>query len=76
MPLDFNTTKDFRDKMLNRTLNPVYGLSPSPKTFTSSNYIVKNLSDSPNLLLPDVDDDRSNDLLTPKKFNIFKQKEF
>ena len=76
MPLDFNTTKDFRDKMLNRTLNPVYGLSPSPKTFTSSNYIVKNLSDSPNLLLPDVDDDRSNDLLTPKKFNIFKPKEY
>ena len=76
MPLDFNTTKDFRDKMLKRTLDPVYGSSPSPKTFTSSNYSVRNLGDSPNLLLPDVDDDRANDLLTPKKFNVFKPAEY
>ena len=76
MPLDFNTTKDFRDRMLKRTLDPVYGLSPSPKTFTSSNYSVRNLGDSPNLLLPDVDDDRANDLSTPKKFNIFKPNEY
>jgi hypothetical protein len=46
MPLDFNTTKDFRDKMLKRTLDPVYGRSPSPKTFTSTNYSVQNLGDS------------------------------
>ena len=32
--LDFDTTKEFRDKMLNRTLDPVYKKSPSPKTFT------------------------------------------
>ena len=76
MPLDFNATKDFRDKMLNRTLDPVYGRSPSPKTFTSSNYGVQNLSDSQNLLLPNVDDNRSNDLLTPQKFNIFKPNEY
>jgi hypothetical protein len=74
--LDFDTTKDFRDKMLNRTLNPVYGKSPSPKTFTSSNYTVQSLGDSPNLLLPQVDDSRTKDLSLPQKFNIFKPTEF
>ena len=76
MPLDFNTTKDFRDNLLKRTLNPVYGRSPSPKTFTSTNYSVQSLSDSSNLLLPNVDGNRSNDLLTPQKSNIFKPNEY
>jgi hypothetical protein len=76
MPLDFNTTKSFRDRLLNRTLDPVYGRSPSPKTFTSSNYIVQNLTDSPNLLLPDVDDNRTNDLSIPQKLNVFKPNEY
>jgi len=74
--LDFDATKDFRDKMLNRTLNPVYGKSPSPKTFTSSNYTVQSLGDSPNLLLPQVDASRTKDLSLPQKFNIFKPTEF
>ena len=76
MPLDFNTTKNFRDRLLNRTLDPVYGRSPSPKTFTSSNYTVQNLSDTPNLLLPNVDDSRVNDLLIPQKLNTFKPNEY
>ena len=76
MPLDFNTTKDFRDKMLKRTLDPVYGRSPSPKTFTSTNYSVQNLRDIENILLPDVDDSRSRDLLIPQKSNIFKPAEY
>ena len=76
MPLDFNTTKDFRDRLLNRTLDPVYGRSPSPKTFTNSNYSIQNLGDSPNLLLPNVDENRSNDLLVPQKSNIFKPNEY
>ena len=76
MPLDFNTTKDFRDRLLNRTLDPVYGRSPSPKTFTSSNYSIQNLSDSPNILQPNVDENRKNDLSTPQKFNIFKPNEY
>jgi hypothetical protein len=76
MPLDFNTTKYFRDKLLKRTLDPVYGRSPSPKTFTSSNYSVQNLSESSNLLLPDVDDNRVNDLSIPQKLNIFKPNEY
>jgi outer membrane protein OmpA-like peptidoglycan-associated protein len=74
--LDFDATKDFRDKMLNRTLNPVYGKSPSPKTFTSSNYSIQTLGDSPNLLLPQVDGNRSNDLLIPQKSNVFKPNEY
>lgn len=76
MPLDFNTTKDFRDKMLKRTLDPVYGRSPSPKTFTSTNYSVQNLRDIENILLPDVDDSRSKDLSIPQKSNIFKPAEY
>ena len=74
--LDFDTTKDFRDKMLNRTLNPVYGKSPSPKTFTSKNYSVQSLGDSPNLLLPQVDGNRPNDLLVAQKSNVFKPNEY
>ena len=74
--LDFDATKDFRDKMLNRTLDPVYGKSPSPKTFTSKNYSVQSLGDSPNLLLPQVDGNRSNDLLIPQKSNVFKPNEY
>ena len=74
--LDFDATKDFRDAMLSRTLNPVYGKSPSPKTFTSSNYTVQSLGDSQNLLLPQVDGNRKNDLSLPQKFNIFKPTEF
>jgi len=74
--LDFDTTKDFRDNLLKRTLNPVYGKSPSPKTFTSSNYSIQTLGDSSNLLLPQVDGNRVNDLLLPQKSNIFKPNEY
>ena len=74
--LSFDATKDIRDRMLSRTLDPVYGKSPSPKTFKSDNYSVQTLGDSPNLLLPEVDSDRSNNLLIPQKSNIFKPTEY
>jgi len=74
--LDFDTTKDFRDNLLKRTLNPVYGKSPSPKTFTSSDYSIQTLGDSSNLLLPQVDGNRKNDLSLPQKSNIFKPNEY
>ena len=74
--LDFDTTKNFRDELLKRTLDPVYGTEPSPKTFTKTNYSVQSLSDSPNLLQPQVDANRPNDLLTPQKYNIFKPTEY
>jgi hypothetical protein len=74
--LSFDATKEIRDRMLSRTLNPVYGKSPSPKTFKSDDYSVQTLSDSPNLLLPQVDTNRSNDLLTAQRSNIFKPNEY
>ena len=37
MPLDFNTTKQFRDFVLSRTLQVPNG----PQTFTQQNYIVQ-----------------------------------
>ena len=74
--LDFNSTKKLRDDLLKRTLDPVYGKSPSPKTFTSSNYSEQKLSDSPNILQPQLDANRKNDLLTPQKYNIFKPSEY
>jgi hypothetical protein len=74
--LDFDTTKEFRDKMLKRTLDPVYKRSPSPKTFTSSTYSVQNLSDSQNIDLPNVDSSRKEDLVNIQKTNIFKPNEY
>ena len=74
--LDFDTTKVFRDKLLIRTLDPIYGNSPSPKTFKSDDYSIQNLSDTSNLLLPQVDGNRTNDLLIPKTSNIFKPTEY
>jgi hypothetical protein len=68
--LDFDTTKEFRDKMLSRTLDPIYKKSPSPKTFTSSTYSVQQLGDSQNLNLPNVDANRKEDLVNIKKSNI------
>jgi len=74
--LDFDTTKVFRDKLLSRTLDPIYGKSPSPKTFKSRDYSIQNLSDTSNVLLPQVDGNRTNDLLVPKTSNIFKPTEY
>ena len=74
--LSFDATKDIRDGMLKKTLDPVYGRSPSPKTFKSDDYSVQTLSDSPNLLLPQVDTNRSNDLLTAQRSNVFKPTEY
>ena len=74
--LDFDSTKKLRDKMLAKTLDPVYGKSPSPKTFTKQNYIVENLNEFPNILQPEVDTNRSKDLATVSTSNIFKPKEY
>ena len=48
--LDFNSTKGFRDMMIARTLNRPNG----PQTFTSSNYVLQNLSNFPNIDPGDV----------------------
>jgi hypothetical protein len=57
-------------------LDPVYGKSPSPKTFTKQNYIVQNQNEFSNILLPDVDTNRPKDLGDISRSNIFKPKEY
>jgi len=74
--LDFDSTKRIRDKMLAKTLDPVYGRSPSPKTFTKQNYIVQNQNEFSNILLPDVDTNRPKDLGDISRSNIFKPKQY
>ena len=70
--LDFNTTKQFRNHILGKTLQKPNG----PQTFTNSSYIEQNLSDIPNLLQGQVDTNRSNDLTIPKNSNIYKPEEY
>lgn len=68
MPLDFNTTKRFRDFVLSKTLQVPNG----PQTFTAANYTVNNLNEFPNIDPGAVDTNRSNDLLKSQNANIFK----
>ncbi len=74
--LDFDATKRFRDEILKRTLDPVYGNNPSPKTFTDSTYSVNTLNDVSNVNQPDVDSNRVSDLTTIKTKNIYKPEEY
>jgi hypothetical protein len=68
MPLDFNTTKRFRDFVLSKTLQVPNG----PQTFNENNYAVKNLNDFPNVDPGAVDTNRDNDLLKSQNANVFK----
>ena len=70
--LDFNTTKQFRDHILGKTLQQPNG----PQTFTNGSYPEQNLSDTPNLLQGQVDTNRSNDLTLPKNSNIYKPDDY
>ena len=74
--LDFDATKRFRDEILKRTLDPVYGNNPSPKTFTDSSYSINTLNDVSNVNQPDVDSNRVSDLTTIKTKNIYKPEEY
>lgn len=66
--LDFDSTKRFRDVILSKTLSVPNG----PQTFNSTNYTVSNLRTLPDIDSGAVDDNRSQDLLTPQTTNIFK----
>ena len=68
MPLDFNTTKRFRDFVLSKTLQVPNG----PQTFTENDYTVKNLNELPNIDPGAVDTNRTTDLLRSQNANIFK----
>jgi hypothetical protein len=70
--LDFNTTKNFRDALIVRTLQQPNG----PQTFNANNYTVQNLSDFANVDPGAVDTNRANDLLQIQTRNIFKPLEF
>ena len=70
--LDFNSTKTFRDFILGKTLQPPNG----PRSFTSSNYVLKNLSDLSNVNPGAVDTNRTRDLTAAKTSNIFKPNEY
>jgi len=74
--LDFDSTKRLRDELLKRTLDPVYGKDISPKTFNSSTYSVQNLSNYSNVLLPNVDSTRENDLKSISTSNTYKPNTF
>lgn len=50
MPLDFTSTKNFRDFVLGRTIKRPNG----PQTFTASNYVIQGTGDSPNVDLGGV----------------------
>jgi hypothetical protein len=66
--LDFNSTKNFRDKILGRTLQQPNG----PQTFSSTGYIEQNLSDIPNISLGNVDTNREADLKVIQVSNLYK----
>ena len=66
--LDFDSTKNFRDKILGKTLNRPNG----PQTFTKADYGVQNVSDIVNKDLDNVDTNRGKDLLIPQNSNTFK----
>ena len=68
MPLDFNTTKKFRDVVLGKTLQVPNG----PQTFTQNNYEYKTQNDFANVDQDAVDTNRAKDLLKPQNSNIFK----
>jgi hypothetical protein len=70
--LDFDSTKRFRDFILGKTLNKPNG----PQNFTQSSYTVQTLSELSNTDLPDVDYNRSSDLLQPQNSNVFKPFEY
>ncbi len=74
--LDFNATKRFRDEILKRTLDPVYGNDPSPKTFTDTSYSVRSLNEVSNIKQSEVDSNRVSDLTTISTKNTFKPEEY
>jgi hypothetical protein len=70
--LDFNSTKNFRDKILGRTLQQPNG----PQTFSDTSYIEHDLSDIPNVQLGNVDTNRPMDLINIQSINLYKPESF
>jgi hypothetical protein len=70
--LDFDSTKRFRDFILGKTLNQPNG----PQTYTSGNYSIQNLSDTSNIELGSVDDNRQTQLTQVSNGNVYKPLEY
>lgn len=70
--LDFNSTKEFRDFILSKTLQ----VDGGPQEFTESSYIVQETNTFANKDLPEVDANRVEDLKTPQTKNIYKPEEY
>jgi hypothetical protein len=70
--LDFDSTKRFRDFILGKTLNQPNG----PQTYTSGNYSIQNLSDTANIELGSVDDNRQTQLTQVSNGNVYKPLEY
>lgn len=66
--LDFDTTRQFRDAIIAKTLNVENG----PQTFTSANYVEHSLNDFPDIDPGDVTTNLSSELLRSQNANIFK----
>lgn len=70
--LDFNSTKEFRNKILGRTL-PV---DNGPMSQTADTYRMNTLTDFPNIDQPPVDANRTEDLTNIAKVNLYKPDEY
>lgn len=70
--LDFNSTKEFRNKILGRTLPVENG----PKSQTEDTYRINTLTDFPNIDQPPVDANRTEDLTNVAKVNTYKPNEY
>lgn len=70
--LDFNSTSQFRDSIIARTLQSPDG----PQSFTSGNYSVQNLTDFANVDPGDVETNRDTYLQIPASRNTFTVEEF
>jgi len=66
--LDFESTKNFRNYILGKTLSVPNG----PQTFTANDYMVSNLNTFPNIDQGDVTIERDNSLTLTKGTNIYK----
>lgn len=70
--LDFDTTKQFRDFIIGKTLTVPNG----PQSFTNTTYIIQSTSDMSNVDPGAVDTNRQQDLLHPQTSNVFKPEDY
>lgn len=70
--LDFNSTKEFRDKILGRTLPVENG----PLSQSADTYRINTLTNFPNIDQPPVDANRTEDLTNISKVNLYKPDEY